>query len=71
MNSQDIPVINATWSNYPIPPDRMVKDSNFIVLFGSYFLVMYAMFIFSTFLMDLSREKEQKLRQGLSVVGVS
>ena|SRR3569833_603218 len=71
MDSSEIPTINATWSIYPMPPDRMSKDVNLIVMFGLYFLVMGAMFLFTTLLTDLSREKELKLRQGLAVVGVS
>ena len=45
-----------------MPPDRMNRDTNMIVMFGLYFLVMGAMFLFTTLLSDLSREKELKLR---------
>jgi hypothetical protein len=41
-----------------MPPDRMTKDTNVIVVFGLYFLVMGGMFLFMNLLSDLSREKE-------------
>lgn len=62
LESQDIPYINATWSSYPEPADRMAKGFNMVVMFGTFFLIMPSMFLFTIILTDLSREKELKLR---------
>lgn len=54
-----------------MPPDRFVSDTNLVSEFGSYFFVLGPLLTFSILLSEIAREKELRLRQGLSVVGVS
>ena len=44
---------------------------NVIASTGSYFFILTPLLTFTIFLNELVREKELRLRQGLSVVGVS
>ncbi len=56
---------------YPIVSSRMIQGMNVIASTGSYFFILTPLLTFTIFLNELVREKELRLRQGLSVVGVS
>lgn len=71
MKENDIPHIEMSHSSYPIIGDRLIKDVNLISQLGAYFFVLGPLLSFTIFLNEVVREKELKLRQGLSVVGVS
>jgi hypothetical protein len=71
MKESDIPHIEMTHSTMPIIADRLIKDVNLISQLGGYFFVLGPLLSFTIFLNEVVREKELKLRQGLSVVGVS
>lgn len=58
-------------STYPIIADRLIMDVNLISQLGGYFFVLGPLLSFTIFLNEVVREKELKLRQGLSVVGVN
>jgi hypothetical protein len=62
MLPSDIPTIETSWSTFPMPPDRLTKDTNIVAQFGLYFFVLGPLFIFSSILIELSKEKELKLR---------
>ena len=49
----------------------MIQGMNVIASTGSYFFILTPLLTFTIFLNELVREKELRLRQGLSVVGVS
>jgi hypothetical protein len=70
MKESEIPHIEMSHASYPIIADRMIKDVNLIAQLGGYFFVLGPLLSFTIFLNEVVREKELKLRQGLSVVGV-
>ena len=46
LNNENIPYVNASYSSYPLPPDRMTKDQNQIVIFGLFFMTLGPLFTF-------------------------
>lgn len=62
MQQNEIPKIETTWSIYPKPPDRFIKDTNIVSQVGSYFFCLGPLLTFSILLSEIAREKELKLR---------
>jgi hypothetical protein len=62
MPEEDTPKIHTTYSNYPMPTDRFVADSNLVSEFGAYFFVLGPLLTFSVLLSEIAREKELRLR---------
>lgn len=65
------PEIEATWSIFPQPIDRFVLGTDIVFYFGSYASVLGPLLTFAVLLTTIAREKDQNLRKGLTVVGVS
>ena len=63
--------IQTSWSNFPLVTSRFFKDANIISLIGSFYLALGPLVWFVVMLTEVVKEKELKLRQGLSVVGLS
>jgi ABC-type multidrug transport system permease subunit len=70
MLASDIPQIEMTHGIYPLISSRMIKGINLVTGVGAYFFILTPLLTFTVILNELVREKELKLRQGLSVVGV-
>ena len=68
---EETPQIEMTHGVYPIVSSRMIQGMNIIASTGSYFFILTPLLSFTIFLNEVVREKELRLRQGLSVVGVS
>lgn len=66
----DTPQIEMTHGIYPLVSSRMIKGLNLVSQVGAYFFILTPLLSFTVFLNELVREKELRLRQGLSVVGV-
>jgi hypothetical protein len=63
--------INITWSSYPISTLRIFNDADISSLVASFYIALGPIVTFVVLLTEVVREKELKLRQGLSVVGLS
>lgn len=68
--SLDLP-IRSTWGHWPLLTPRMAKDLNLISIVGSFYFALGPLVTFVVMLTEVVKEKEFKLRQGLSVVGLS
>jgi hypothetical protein len=65
------PSIKNSYSNFPGPVDRIYKNMDVMNIFGSYYFVLGPILTFMLLLQEVAKEKENRLRQGLNVVGVS
>ena len=65
------PFIESTYSDFPEPLDRLFKNMDLMSLCGSYYYVLGPLVLFMVLLQEIVKEKECKLRQGLTVVGVT
>lgn len=64
------PEIDMSHGIYPLVSSRMIQGLNLVSGVGSYFFVLTPLLTFTIFLGEVVRDKELRLRQGLSVVGV-
>ena len=71
MAADEIPRIEASESWYPTPPDRFVAKISLVSQIGAFYFVLTPLISFVIMFTELVKEKEQKLRQGLVVVGLS
>lgn len=69
--NEPIPEITSSFSFYPMPLDRLFVGMDIMSVYGSYFFIMGPLMFFMFLMQEISMEKEKKLRQGLTVVGVS
>jgi hypothetical protein len=65
------PSIKNSYSNFPGPVDRIYKNMDVMNIFGSYYFILGPILTFMLLLQEIAKEKENRLRQGLNVVGVS
>jgi hypothetical protein len=63
--------IDVSWSHFPLTTSRVFKDADISSLAGSFYISLGPLVTFVTLLTEIVKEKELKLRQGLSVVGLS
>ncbi len=56
---------------YARPPDRYVAKVNLISQVGAFYFCLTPLITFVILLTEVVKEKENRLRQGLSVVGLS
>ena len=64
-----IPKINQTITSYPYVPDRLFQNLDVIALFGAFYLIMVPLCVFMIIFDELMREKVDKLRLGMQVLG--
>jgi hypothetical protein len=62
MPKEKIPKIDATWSAFPQPIDRFLRNTNMVAYIGVYFFVLGPLLTFSVILTDIAKEKDLKLR---------
>ena len=65
------PRIESTYSDFPEPLDRFLQSVDVMTMFGAYYFILGPLISFMVVSGDLTKEKELRLRQGLTVVGVS
>jgi len=64
-----IPKINQTVQAFPYVPDRVFKDLDVVSMYGSFYLIMVPLCVFMVIYDELMREKSDKLRLGMQVLG--
>ena len=62
LNNMEAPVITATTNNYPMPADRYLNGFSIIAFAGPFYFLFTPMVTFMILLIEVAREKEQKLR---------
>ena len=67
----DVPKITTSASHYPLPIDRFVQDFSITAFLGPYWFNLPCVVTFLVIIILMIDEKEQKLRKGLNVFGVS
>lgn len=63
--------IDVTWSNFPLTASRVFKNADITSIAGSFYAALGPLVSFVVILTEIVKEKQLKLRQGLSVVGLS
>jgi len=63
--------LQASWSHFPLTASRVFKNADISSLAGSFYISLGPLVTFIAMLTEIVKEKELKLRQGLSVVGLS
>ena len=63
--------IETTWSNFPLTASRVFHNADISSMVGSFYFSMGPLVTFVVILTEIVKEKQLKLRQGLSVVGLS
>lgn len=63
--------IETTWSHFPLTASRVFKNGDISSMVGSFYFCMGPLVTFVVILTEIVKEKQLKLRQGLSVVGLS
>lgn len=69
--NENIPYIEPSYSQFPLPSDRYVANIDLISQVGSFYFCLTPLITFVIVLTEVVKEKEKKLRQGLTVVGLS
>ena len=64
-------VIELVIQFFPLPLNRFIKGLDVVSLNGALYFFIPPMFVFGLLVAEIVREKEQRLRNGLSVIGVS
>ena len=64
-------LLDAVIQSYPIPANRFLKGYDTVSTTGSFYFFIPPMFVFGLLIAEIVKEKELKLRNGLSVIGVS
>jgi hypothetical protein len=64
-----VPKINQTVQAFPLVPDRVFKDLDVISMYGAFYLIMVPLCVFMVVFDELMREKSDKLRLGMQVLG--
>jgi len=64
-------LIDATYSTFPNPPDRMLNSISLVPTIGLFYFALTPLITFVIILTEVVKEKEFRLRQGLVVVGLS
>jgi ABC-2 family transporter protein len=67
---EEPPEISLTHGIYPLVSARMINNINLVAQVGAYFFILTPLLTFTVILAEIVQEKELRLRQGLSVVGV-
>lgn len=65
------PRIESTYSDWPEPQNRMLKDMDATNFLGHFFVALMPIFTFILFMRLMSREKQHKIRCNLINIGVS
>eukprot|EP00340_Litonotus_pictus_P000459 CAMPEP_0170514168 /NCGR_PEP_ID=MMETSP0209-20121228/708_1 /TAXON_ID=665100 ORGANISM="Litonotus pictus, Strain P1" /NCGR_SAMPLE_ID=MMETSP0209 /ASSEMBLY_ACC=CAM_ASM_000301 /LENGTH=1106 /DNA_ID=CAMNT_0010798131 /DNA_START=1 /DNA_END=3321 /DNA_ORIENTATION=+ len=65
-----IPKINYTLSDYPQTKNRMFENADVVTQYGAFYFYFCAMVNFVVILLETVREKEQKLRKSLIIIGL-
>lgn len=61
----------AVIQSYPLPENRFLKGYDAVSMTGPLYFFIPPMFVFGLLISEIVKEKEEKLRNGLSVIGVS
>jgi len=61
-NMEEPPKITATMNHYPMPPDRIMNGYNIISVAGPFFFIFTPMVAFMIILIQITGEKENRLR---------
>ena len=64
-------IIELITQSFPVPLIRFIKGIDVVSINGPLYFFIPPMLIFGLLMSEIVREKEQKLRNGLSVIGVS
>ena len=64
-------IIEAVVQLFPLPPNRFLKGYDAVSMAGPLYFFIPPMFVFGLLVSEIVKEKELKLRNGLSVIGVS
>ena len=70
-SNEGAPEIENSESKYPAVPDRIHDGFDASAVFGSFYFYIPSLTIFSTIFSLIMKEKQQKLRLGLHVFGLS
>jgi ABC-type multidrug transport system ATPase subunit len=65
------PKMDVTYSDYPMPEDRILKGFNMVSATGTFYFYFTPIITFIIILTELVREKEYKLRLGLNMMGLN
>jgi hypothetical protein len=63
--------INYTTSQFPVGPNRYIKNYDIVTEIGAFYYMITPLFAFLFIQSEIVREKEYKLRQGLNIFGAS
>jgi ABC-type multidrug transport system ATPase subunit len=64
-------ILEAVIQSFPQPPNRFLKGYDSVSMTGPFYFFIPPMFVFGLLISEIVKEKELKLRNGLSVIGVS
>lgn len=64
-------IIDVVLQSFPVPPNRFLKGYDAVSMTGPLYFFIPPMFVFGLLVSEIVKEKELKLRNGLSVIGVS
>ena len=64
-----IPKIEQEIQGFPLVPNRIFKDLDAISMYGTFYLVMVPLSVFMVIYDELMREKIDKLRMGMQLLG--
>ena len=64
-------MIDAIVQPFPLPANRFLKGYDAVSMTGPFYFFIPPMFVFGLLVSEIVKEKELKLRNGLSVIGVS
>jgi hypothetical protein len=64
-----IPKIEQEIQGYPLVPNRIFKDLDAISMYGTFYLIMVPLSVFMVIYDELMREKIDKLRMGMQLLG--
>ena len=64
-------VLEAVIQSFPLPANRFLKGYDTVSMTGPFYFFIPPMFVFGLLISEIVKEKELKLRNGLSVIGVS
>jgi hypothetical protein len=71
LRGQEVPELSITLQEYPIVTSRYSDGYNVVTTSGAFYFFIPPMVTFVVLLIEIVREKEYRLRQGLAVMGMS
>lgn len=70
-SGKSVPKLDLDMQSYPIVRSRYMNGYDVVVAAGAFYFFIPPMVTFVVIMIELAREKEQSLRQGLNVMGMS